>query len=402
MGPILRNCEQMKKYRVLAASLVVQVCLGGLFAWSTFVNPLMDGYGFTAARTQAVFGITVAVFTVTMIAAGRLEQRLGPAMVAAIGGILFGCGYLLAGFSGGDFVGVLLGIGVLSGAGIAMGYVCPLTTLVKWFPARKGFITGVSVAGFGAGAIVLSQAAGALLRGGADVFTVFKWVGLVYGVAVTSAAMFLDVPDGWRGDVSGNASNVKAVLREGVFLSLLVGMFSGTLAGLVVIGNLMPMGIAAGLDAGTAEMAISVFAVGNAAGRICWGWLADHIGRWAVPTSLAWLGVAVAGLYVADSSAAGFSAAAGCVGFGFGGCFVVYVTRIAVVYGPGTVGTLYPIVFLVYGVAGLIGPVIAGRLYDAWGTYGVAIAIACGVTWLGGVATWILSSKPNAAAQVQP
>jgi OFA family oxalate/formate antiporter-like MFS transporter len=372
-----------KKYSVLAASLVVQVALGGLFAWSAFVNPLMEGYGFTAARTQAVFGITVAMFTVTMIAAGRLEQRFGPRPVAAVGGALFGAGYVVAGLSGGSFLGVVLGISLLSGAGIAMGYVCPLATLIRWFPAKKGFITGVSVAGFGAGAIVLSQVAGALMRDGMDVLVVFRWIGVTYGVAVAGAAMWLDVPEGWDDRSSGGGMELWRILKDRVFRSLLAGMFCGTFAGLIVVGNLKPMGLEAGLSVRMAELGISVFAVGNAAGRICWGWFTDKFGKWAVPASLVWLGLSVGGLFVTSGGLLHFIAAAGCVGFGFGGCFVIYVTRVASIYGSGAVGTLYPVVFLVYGVAALVGPVVAGALYDTSKSYSNAIGLAMCVALAG-------------------
>jgi OFA family oxalate/formate antiporter-like MFS transporter len=386
-----------KKYSVLAASLVVQVCLGGLFAWSAFVNPLMEGYGFTATRTQAVFGITVAMFTVTMIAAGRLEQRFGPRPVAAVGGVLFGAGYIVAGFSGGSFFGVVLGISLLSGAGIAMGYVCPLATLIRWFPAKKGFITGVSVAGFGAGAILLSQVACALFRGGMDVLVVFRWIGGTYGIAVVAAAMFLDVPDGWDDGACDNGMELWRISKDMVFRSLLVGMFCGTFAGLIVIGNLKPIGLEAGLSVRMAELAISVFAVGNAAGRICWGWFTDKFGKWAVPASLLWLGLSVGGLFVAHGGQMHFIIAAGCVGFGFGGCFVIYVTRVASIYGSGAVGTLYPVVFLVYGFAALIGPVVAGMLYDTSKTYWGAIGLAMCVAGAGAGVTQYLAADSGRA-----
>jgi MFS transporter, OFA family, oxalate/formate antiporter len=386
-----------RRYGVLAASMVVQVCLGGLFAWSTFVNPLMAGHGFTAAGTQAVFGATVAVFTATMIPAGRLELRFGPRVIAAAGGIFYGAGYVLAGCSG-TFAGVILGISILGGMGIALGYVCPLTALIKWFPSRKGLITGISVAGFGAGAIVLSQVAGILMRSGVDVLTVFKWVGLGCGTAVFVAAMFLDIPEGWDANGQGAGASVRQAFGTRGFWSLLAGMFSGTFAGLIVVGSLKPMGIVAGFDVPTAELAIGALAIGNAAGRICWGWLADRIGRLSVTLSLLWMVVAVACMWPACASRTGYLIVSVAVGFGFGGCFVVYVTRIASTYGPGAVGTLYPYVFLFYGAAGLTGPVVAGRLFDVSGTYAWAVALACCVAALGMAISWFLA-RPAAGSE---
>lgn len=382
-----------RRYVIMTASMVVQISLGSLFAWSTFVNPLMAGYGFTAAQSQAVFGITVAAFTVTMIPAGRLELRFGPRPVAAAGGLFFGLGYLLAGYTG-NLWGVILGIGILGGMGIALGYVCPLTALIKWFPSRKGLITGISVAGFGGGAVVLSQVAGILMRDGMDVLTVFKWIGAAGGTAVVIAAMFLDIPEGWDTNGHGSQTRVGDALRTRSFWSLLVGMFSGTFAGLIVVGSLKPMGIAAHLDVPTAELAVGALAIGNAAGRIGWGWLADKIGRAAVPLSLAWIVVTVACLWPALSNRVEYLVASVAVGSAFGGCFVVYVTRVASTYGSGAVGTLYPYVFLCYGAAGLAGPVIAGRLFDVTGTYAGAVVLACCVAAAGMGVAWFLG-KPS-------
>lgn len=160
----------LKKWLVLGAGVVLQAVLGGIYAWSAFVPPLYEQAGLSKGQCGSIFGLAIATFAIAMIPAGKFLQRFGPRLTAAIGSILFGVGYLLASYSNGSFVGLLLSYGLVVGVGIGFGYVCPLTTGMKWFPDNKGLVTGVAVAGFGGGAIILSSVAEHLLAGKFKVF----------------------------------------------------------------------------------------------------------------------------------------------------------------------------------------------------------------------------------------
>jgi len=137
------------RYLNLLASVLIQLCLGGIYAWSGFVPQLNASYGISVAQTQLVFGVSIAMFTGAMVWSARLVEHRGPRVVASIGGVLFGLGYLTASFSGGHFPVLLLGIGVLAGIGTGFGYSCLLPNCMRWFPDHKGLVTGVAVAGFG-------------------------------------------------------------------------------------------------------------------------------------------------------------------------------------------------------------------------------------------------------------
>jgi OFA family oxalate/formate antiporter-like MFS transporter len=378
-----------KKYRVLLASLVIQTCLGGIYAWSTFVGPLADGYGLSPTQSQLIFGATILVFTVTMIFAGRLQNRIGPRPVAAIGGILFGAGYFYAASSGGDFSRLFTGLSLLSGMGIGMGYVCPLATCVKWFPNHKGLVTGISVASFGGGAIVLSTMGEGVLGRGVDVLTVFRGIAVFYGSLILAGALFLDVPE--KTIAAIQQKTYSGVLRSRAFWMLFAGMFCGTFSGLLVIGNLKPIGVTIGIEPLYATMAISAFAVGNALGRVAWGWGLDRVGKIVIPLSLGVLAVAVIALISVSGMNAGFVLAVFCVGFGFGGCFVLYAAHLGNVYGSEAVGSIYPLVFMAYGISGIVGPTVGGLLFENTGTYHpsiiLAAVVACGgAVVLGGYA----------------
>jgi OFA family oxalate/formate antiporter-like MFS transporter len=367
----------MQRYLVLASSLLIQVCLGGVYAWSVFVPWLVADHGLTTTQTQAVFGTTIAVFTVVMVYSGRIVERRGPRVLTTIAGVLFGAGYAVAALSGASFTGLMAGIGVLAGAGIGAGYVCPLTVSMKWFPNHKGLITGITVAGFGSGAVVLSIGAQRLWSTGLPVSQILLAVGLVYGAVIVLSGLMLAVPP-----ASGeHRSRVKVlpIVRQPLFWSLVLGMFSGTFAGLLIIGNLKPLALAEGVSAPAATIAISALAFGNAAGRILWGWLYDRAGQPVIPISLLVLGATLAALALARTDGA-FILCAAAVGFGFGACFVVYAAHVAAQWGAVAVGAVYPLVFLAYGLSGIMGPLTGGWLFDTTSSYGPAIMVAAILT----------------------
>lgn len=377
-----------KRHGVLAASLAVFACLGAVFGWSAFVPALRSAHGLSALQTQVLFSLTVASFTVTTVIAGRWMGRYGPRRVTVLGGVLFGAGYLTAGASGGRFELMALGVGFLSGAGIGLAYICPLTLCIQWFPERKGLAAGVTVASFGGGAIVLSAWVEALLGRGWPVLEVFQWVGGIYGTIVALGGFLMFRPPAVAGAAAQPQPGLAELWRDPAFRTLAAGIFSGTFAGLLIIGSLKPIGLAAGLPVRAAVLSISGFAAGNAAGRIGWGWLSDRLGYRAIPLSLVWMGLSVLALTAGRGTAPVFLGASFLAGAGFGACFVLYAAQVARRYGAGLVGRVYPVVFLAYGVAALTGPTLGGWLFDRTGSYTPPLLLGAAVVWAGAWRAW--------------
>jgi OFA family oxalate/formate antiporter-like MFS transporter len=388
----------MKGYVVLAASIVIQVCLGSVYAWSVFVPSLTDSYGLTQAQSQIIFGTTIAVFTLSMVLAGKLQSRLGPAPVAFTGGALFGAGYLFSSFSGGTFIPLLLGIGVIAGAGIGFGYVCPIATCIQWFPKKKGLVGGIAVAGFGGGAVLLSALAGRLLAQGNSVLEVFRFVGIWYGAAIVVSSLLLSTPHRTTSRVSGKNPILDQVFSDARFWRLVVGIWAGTFGGLLVIGNLQPIGLASNVFSAMAAAAVGSFAVGNSLGRLGWGALADRIGERAIPASLLSLGVAIALLALPFPISWLFVVVAFLAGFGFGACFVVYMAQTANEFGAENMAAVYPFVFLAYGFSGIVGPTAGGWLYDISGNYFAAILVGAGVVLLGAITQFLYMRRSGSVA----
>lgn len=395
----VRSIGELVRYLILSAAVLIQLCLGGLYAWSNFVPALMADHGLTAAQTQLVFGCLIAVFTTAMVFAGRMLQRRGPKIVAIIGGTLFGAGYLIASFSDGSFPLLFLGIAVVAGVGTGFGYVCPLATGMAWFPEHKGLVTGVAVGGFGAGAVLLSAVTESLFARGMDVLEVFRWIGMTYGAVIVLAALIMRFPPERVDSVVRPTPAFGTLVRDPFFLAMALGIFSGTFAGLMVIGNLQLLALSSGVSTGVAAVAVSMFAVGNASGRIAWGWVSDRLGDRTVVASLGALAVMLGLLGLLGpmvGTPVGTVAVAGLVGFTFGACFIVYAARVAARYGADRIGGVYPLVFLAYGAAGILGPWLGGHLYDATGSYGLPIAISIAVVLVGLVGSTVLLRRSGA------
>lgn len=372
------------RFLILSACVLIQLCLGGIYAWSEFVPQLSASYDVSVAQSQLIFGVSIATFAGTMVWSARLVERRGPRLVASIGGALFGLGYLTAALSGGAFPLLLLGVGVLAGMGTGFGYACPLPICMRWFPEHKGLVTGIAVAGFGGGAVVLASLTDLLMRGGLDVLAVFQWIGVAYAVIMLLAAQVLRFPARPAADRPRCTPRSAVLLRDPSFIALVVGMFAGTFAGLLVIGNLKPLGLSAGLSATWATWTISVFAAGNVAGRIIWGRIADRLGRMAIPASLAFLALALTVLTLTGMRwPLAIVAASFLVGFGFGACFVVYAAHTARRYGIDLFGKAYPLVFLAYGAAAIVGPWVGGWLYGVSAGYSTALWLSVAIVMLG-------------------
>lgn len=364
------------RWIVLGAGILIQTILGGIYAWSIFVPALMEDYGLNQGQCGTIFGLAIATFTLTMIAGGRLLAVKGPRLTALIGAGLFTGGYLTAAASGGHYPTLLVGISLLSGAGIGFGYVCPLTVGLQWFPKRKGLITGVSVAGFGSGAILLSSLATWGLDSGMDVLRIFAWVGAIAGTLLIMGALLLATPGGEKRVVS--RQSVLSDVMTWPFLLCLFGIFMGTFSGLLVIGNLSPICLDAGLSLDMAAVAVSVFAVGNGLGRIVWGFLFDRFRYKTIPVSLASFGLIVLLLSaVGHTWLVMFSA--GLLGFAFAANFVIYASALSSCFHVDSFPRLYPICFLGYGLAGVFGPGVGGHLADVTGHFHSALFLSSGM-----------------------
>ncbi len=425
------------RWLVVLGAVLIQLCLGAIYAWSVFTPPLQEA-GLTKTQTQAIFSAGLASFAVVMVIAGRIMPTLGPRMLAMLGGIVLGVGYVLAGMFGGtDFLALFVFIGLIGGAGIGLAYVVPIAVGMKWFPDRKGLITGLAVAGFGFGALLWVKAAGTwgnLIAdyGLSQTFTIY---GVVFAVACIIGAIWMVFPpEGWKpagwtppaavgeepaaGSVDYSSGEMLRTLQ---FWMIWLCFVIGAGAGLMVIGNIKLYAIqelvAKGLEpvvemtegvaqtiapedvaSGIAGTAMAVFySLFNGLGRIAWGWISDRTGRRiAIVAMLALQGVIVILFQWMAGAEYLLYLGAALIGFNFGGNFALFPTITADTFGGKYLAQNYGWVFLAYGVGGIFGPILAGRLGDL-GNYSLAFSIL-GILCLVGAAIAYFIKPPKEPA----
>jgi OFA family oxalate/formate antiporter-like MFS transporter len=384
-----------RKYLILIAATVMQACLGGIYAWSEFARALQQRFGYSAAQTQWVFGTCICVFTASVLFTGPLQDRRGPRLAGLVSGLLMAGSYLTAATFGGQYIGLWIGIGLIGGLGIGFGYVCPIATAVKWFPKHAGLVCGLAVAGYGAGAILLSNIVHAMLAAGADVLTIFRWVGFIYGAAILLAGLVLTLPEHHR-LAEPLVFSRRTLWHDRKFWALVVGIFCAGLPGLMVIGNLKPIGLSLGNTDAAATLAISALAMGNASGRIAWGFFYHRFGSAALTASFVAIAAAVLLLPLVGAwGSAGFLVAAATVGFCYGGLFGLYPARIARVYDVRAMGAVYSLILLSHGISAQIGAPLGGLAFDLTHSYVPAI-LAAGLLPLLGLAIYKVMTKPSA------
>jgi MFS transporter, OFA family, oxalate/formate antiporter len=375
-------------------------------------------YGYSGKQAQAIFSTGILVFALVMILAGRWQDRVGPRVVATTGGLVLAAGYSFAALAGPGFPAVLVGVGVIGGAGIGLGYVCPIAACVKWFPDLKGLITGLAVAGFGGGAFLFIKLAGnwgGLLatQGVAGTFLTYA---AIFALFVTLGASLLKnppsgwLPAGWSPAVPADSSSASSTsigtpdfvqaetVRTSTFWMLWLAFMLASSCGLMVIGSLKDFGIREGrLSDFEAEGALGLLAVFNALGRITWGWVSQRLGARRTLVLISLLQAAMVLALVEMGSQVWTLEVAACwVGFHFGGNLALFPLLTAEYFGTRHLGANYGLMFTGYGLGGVAGPMLAGSVWDVLGSYRWAYlpaAAACLVAM--GLALVVRPPRPN-------
>ncbi|SHH03895.1 MFS transporter, OFA family, oxalate/formate antiporter [Thermosyntropha lipolytica DSM 11003] len=384
------------RWLVVVGAVMIQLCLGAVYIWSLFNQPLIDKYGWDPAGVVTTFSITIFVFAFFTIIAGRIQDKIGPRWVATAGGILLFIGMFLASKAT-TLTQLYIYYGLIGGAGIGTAYVCPLATCVKWFPDKRGLISGIAVAGFGLGGMLFKPIATHFLTI-YDVSQTFMYLGLIYLVFVVLGAQLLKnppagyCPPGWTPpqDAGKGGSGVDftpgQMLGTYQFYLLWVMYLFACTAGLMVIGFAKDIGTQlVGLDALIAANAVVIIALFNAAGRIVWGTLSDKIGRTTALMAMYILS-ALAMFYMSKvpMNYTTFLIACSAVGFCFGGFLGLFPSLVADYYGTANMGMNYGIVFMAYGTAAIVGPRIGASMpfTQAFMVAGILCVIALVLTFL--------------------
>lgn len=389
------------RWFIMVGAILIQLCLGAIYAWSVFRKPL-QGAPLNLTPTQATlpFAFVLISFALSTIIGGRWQDKKGPKVVAMTGGIFLGLGLILSGLTK-SFLGILLSYGILSGIGIGLAYVCPISVGVKWFPDMRGLITGISVAGFGAGALIVAPIARSLIDT-INVFNTFIVLGISFLILVIIGALILRnppegyKPEGWTPPPTSQATTYSyspsEMLKTYQFYLIWLIYFFGCATGLMIIGQTSPIGQdLAKLTKETAAFAVSLLAIFNAFGRIFWGKISDWIGRIKTLFLIFLIcGIAVFLYTIIPSLPFYYWIGVSLVGLCFGGYLAVFPAVTADFYGTKNVGMNYGLVFTAYGVGGLLGNIFAPQVLERTKSYNLAFIVAGILCLLGAIITFLI------------
>ena len=375
------------RWVIAVAAVVMQICLGAAYGWSVFVAPLVSMTGWTLTQVSLNFTLAIAFLGVGTIIGGLWQDRVGPRPVATAAGIIYGVSYLLAGYfaSAHSLPGLYFSYGLLGGIGMGMGYITPVATITKWFPDRRGLMTGVAVAGYGAGALIMSPfAARSIVARGVP--ATFAILGGVYLVLVVAAAQFYrNPPAGWRpagwqptGTVARAATTydftVQEAMRTPQFWMLWLMLFLNVSAGIMIISQASPMAqqLVHMTPVAAAGM-VGLISIFNGAGRVFWAWVSDYIGRARVYLLLYALQAVILFMLPRLTSVTLFSAAFAVIGLCYGGGFGTMPSFTADSFGARFMGGIYGWILLAWGAGAIPSPLLIAHLRQTTGRYDQAI-----------------------------
>ena len=380
-----------RAWTVAIAGTIINLCLGVLYAWSVFSKALQDNLGMSATETSVPYSVAVIVFALFMVPAGIMLDKIGPRALLITSGLLIGIGMLIAGLLL-NVVGLIIGFGIIAGAAMGFGYAAPTPTATKWFkPHMRGTITGIVVAGYGLAPVYVSPLSEFLI-GSFGVGNAFIYLGIFFTVLVVLSSLVMKLPpDNWipvggeppapKEKEKPNEDKIAATVAEekkdyspgemmktGQFWGLwFMYMFSAS-AGLIIIGHVATIAsIQGGLETGFIFAAL--LAVGNAAGRIITGIVSDKIGRPA--TMVLVFVIQAVNMFAFASYTSGTMLTVGSIvtGATYGALLALFPATTWDWFGLKNAGTNYGLIFTAWGLGGLIGPIIAGRIIDTTGSY---------------------------------
>lgn len=375
------------RWRIAAAGVVMQLALGAVYAWSVFREPLVKSFGWSISQVTLTFSISIFVLGFAAFLGGLWMRRVGPRVVGMTAGVVYGIGVAAASLSANKLWVLYLSYGLLGGIGLGLGYIVPVATLVKWFPDKRGLITGLAVAGFGAGALVTAPVATRLIQSFGPL-TTFAVLGITYLVLVVGAASMMSNPPegyrppGWEPSAAQQAQRAKRdfslseALRTWQWYALWAVLFLNVSAGIAILSQAAPMAQEiTGVSALAAAGLVGIISIANGAGRILWSWLSDAIGRRQVFLIMYLLQAVIFFLLPQTRSFSVFTLLCAVVLLCYGGGFGTMPAFATDYFGPKEVGSIYGLMLTAWSFAGVFGPLLIARVREATGSYTNALYI---------------------------
>ncbi|MBO9493938.1 OFA family MFS transporter [Thalassotalea sp. G20_0] len=397
---------------VVTAGLAINLMFGSLYTWSIFSENFINTQGWTASQASTPYAAAIAAFALVMLVGGKLQDRLGPRVVITIAGLCTAAGMFLCSAMPTE-TGVILGFGVLNGAGIGLGYSATAPAAVKWFkPEQKGLIVGLVVTGFGLAPLYAAPLAKYLIAE-YGLFASFNILAVFFGSVIVTGAQFMSVPETTTSMATADKKaketpvvadgpetgeyNWKQMIRTPQFAMLWLMFLAGSMTGLMMIGHIGNIAKLQLSDTFNITLLVQAFSVANALGRPGAGLISDRIGRARTMSILYTLQGAVLLMFGGFDTFSMILMGSLVITFGYGAMLAVFPSATADFFGTRNLGFNYAILFSAWGVAGMAGPKLAGYLLDTTGGYESTFMICAGVSFAA-AAIGLMVKPPKKAA----
>ena len=375
------------RWIIAIAGVFLQIALGAVYAWSVFRVPLSQQFGWSISQVTLTFTISIFVLGFAAFFGGLWMNRTGPRTVALTAAAFYGLGVFLASFSANKLWWLYLSYGFIGGIGLGLGYIVPVAVLVKWFPDRRGLITGIAVGGFGAGALITAPVATRLIQS-VGVLPTFAYLGVAYFIVAVIAAMFMqNPPEGWQleGWTATEKQTSERVSKDYVLSEALktwqwwimwLILFLNVCAGIAVISQEAP--IFQELTKVTAIVAagmVGIASLGNAAGRVFWAWLSDIITRRATFAVMFGVQVLLFWFFPNIAVPSMMTTITFVILMCYGGGFGTMPAFTADYFGPKNVGPIYGLMLTAWSFGSVVGPLYTARMRETTGNYAGALHV---------------------------
>lgn len=381
------------RWLIALAGVGIHISIGSVYAWSVFTSPLQAELGWSLSNVSFTFSLAILFLGLSAAFMGHFVEAKGPRISGLVSTGFFASGLAIAGFAVQiESLWLLyLGYGVLGGIGLGIGYITPVSTLVKWFPDRRGMATGLAIMGFGFAAMLASPAMEFMIETFSIPMTFYVLAGVYFVIMLLSSLYLEKPPEGYHPEgidleeeKTAKQDAVQLTANEAIktrrFYFLWIMLFINVTCGIAILAVASPMAQEiAGLSAGAAALMVGIMGVFNGGGRLAWATVSDYMGRPNVYTTFFVIQIALFLILPSVTQALLFQAMLFIIVSCYGGGFASIPAYIGDIFGTKQLGAIHGYILTAWAAAGLVGPFISSTVYETTQSYTLTLYIFAGM-----------------------
>lgn len=359
------------KYMMAAAGMTIQLSIGSVYAYSIWVEPIKNALGWDISLLKNAFMLAICFLGLSAAFLGSFVQKIGPKKAGILAALFYGLGLIGAGFSihlQSIFLFYLC-FGIISGIGLGLGYITPVGTVLKWFPEKPGFASGLIIMSFAFGSIIASQVITPLTQN-FGVANAFYILGIAYFIFMLLAALYLESPvNTLASKTTTNTTSTpekSAIFKESRFYSLWLLLFLNTICGIGIISKAAILGKEfANLEGSQVILFVGLIGLSNGLGRLFWSSISDKIGRWNTFMTFLIIELICFAALAFTTNALLFQVLVFIIISCYGGAFATIPAFIRDIFGTEQVGSVLGYVLTAWAAAGIVGPILITLTHSA-------------------------------------